>query len=91
MSSFIRLVAFVRLYEWAAKRIEKRTGSPWSREAGWGQGQAGRDLFTPGCASGAYAVGIYCAEKRKTFAMSKFVCSALWRSKSKGGGLKRGA
>lgn len=61
-------------------RVEQRVAGPGGE----------RSLYTPGSASGAYAVEIYCAEKRKTFAMSEFVCSALWRSKSREG-LKRGA
>lgn len=51
-------------------------------QGGARQGRA-RQGSTPGSASGAYAVEIYCAEKRKTFAMSEFVCAVLRRGKGR--------
>lgn len=77
MYSFIRLVAFVRRTEWAENEpkelVPRGAGQP--RQCRVGPGTAGQEGSTPGSASGAYAVEIYCAEKRKTFAMSEFVCA----------------
>lgn len=77
MYSFIRLVAFVRRTEWAENEpkelVPRGAGQP--RQCRVWPGTAGQEESTPGSASGAYAVEIYCAEKRKTFAMSEFVCA----------------